>query len=86
MEKDVISKIRYLTTENSSIESYVLGAKYLNNKDLEKIFKAIQVIQNDEGCLPHWLKDYRYEQVKKMMQYAKETLSPEQFENFRKSF
>ena len=86
MEKDIISQIKELTAENCSIESYVLGAQYLKHKQLEKIFKAIQTIEEVEGCLPYRLKDYRYEQYHKMIGYAKDILSPAEFERFRGAF
>lgn len=86
MEKDIINQIKELTAENYSIEAYILGAKYLKHKQLEKIFKAIKTIETIEGYLPHNISDYRYEQYKKMMEYAKETLSPEEYEKFYMAF
>jgi hypothetical protein len=86
MTKDIVFQIEELTVNNNFIESYVLGAQYLKHKNLENIFKAIQKIQEIEGSLPYNLKDYRYEQVNKMLKYAEKILSASEYDRFRSAF
>lgn len=86
MEQIIINKISKLTEDNNSIESYILGAQYLENKKLENIFKGIQKIQEEEHCLPSLLKDYRSKKFHDMIDYAEKILPSEIFELFRSAF
>lgn len=83
---DAIDKIAKLTDRNDHSGARILGAQYLKNKKLERIFTAIKDIHLVERSLPPQIKDYRYEKYKEMMKYAKSKLDKETYERFSGAF
>lgn len=83
---DVIDQIAKLTDRNNHSEACILGAKFLKNKMLEKIFEGIKMIHEAERSLPHQIIDYRYEKSKELWKLAEQKLSKEEADRFKGAF
>lgn len=81
-----IDKIAQMTDVNDHTGAAIAGAKLLKHKKLEKIFKAIDTIQELEGHMPKELGDVRYMYQKQLWDYAKKKLSKEDANKFHGAF
>jgi hypothetical protein len=81
-----IEKLKRLTDDNNHSEALILGAKSLGLSHVVKKLELVKALQDLEGHLPHGLSDYRYGLYNEVMKHAKQTLSPEEYEEFHGCF
>lgn len=77
-----IQKIRDLTESNAHSEALVEGAKLLGAKFLEKKLGHVEALVKLERHIPQTLKSYRDTLYHDLMAYAKQELSPSDFNTF----
>ena len=82
------TKIAKLTDSNNHIEAYLLGAKLLKHKTLEKVFSALKTIVDVERGynVGEGLDKFIYAKYKELMKYAKMKLDDESYKEFQSSF
>jgi hypothetical protein len=83
---DVFKEIAGLTDSNNHTEANLLGAKTLKATALVKKLELVSKLQDLERSMPHTLGQYRYGLHQQLMEVAKRSLSPEDFERFHGCF
>ena len=83
---DTVQQIKQLTRGNNHTEALLEGAKMLGLTLLVKKITLVVKLQDLEGYMPQPLGLYRNGLYDAMMEQAKRTLKPEEFEQFHSSF
>ncbi len=82
----IVKEIRELTDANDHAGADALGAKMLGVKKLEQKLQLVSQLLKLEGSTPPSLRDYVYNLHTTLMTLAKQMLSPEEYDQFRRGF
>lgn len=69
---EVCAKIAQQTDDNDHTGAKITIAKFFLFRDFVKVFEAIAVIQDVEGCIPSDISDYRRRKGIEMLQRVKD--------------
>ena len=81
-----VKQMAKMVQENNHQEAYVMGAKMLGATQLAKKLELVVQLHKLEGHLPRPLSDYSYSLYQEMMKHAKQTLDPQEYEQFHAAF
>lgn len=78
----VVEQIKKMTQQNDHGSALVSGALMLGHRRLAEKLDSVANLVRLEGSIPQTLKKYRDDLYKELMDYAKKTLSPDDYKLF----